>query len=209
MPVVLAAGFSSRMGQRKALLSWRKTTFLGYICGQLARAGLARPVVVIPASDDEICRVHSTLEVKWARNAHPEEGMLSSVRAGLKHVPRESDVMLCLVDHPAVRVRTYRALARMACADRIVIPVWQGRRGHPVVFGRRFREELEEGDCPEGARSVVEKNLEAVRTIAVCDRGIVCDVDTAEEYAYLVSKGERKGHKGRKGQKGREGREGD
>jgi len=202
VPVVLAAGSSTRMGQCKALLTWRKQTFLGFICRQLARAGLARPVVVIPASDDTICRLHSTLEVDWARNAHPEQGMLSSVRAGLKHVPRGREVMLCLVDHPAVRVRTYRALAGMAGAERIVIPVWQGRRGHPVVFGRRFREELEEGDCPGGARSVVEKNLEAVRTIAVCDRGIVCDIDTAEEYAYLVRKGERKGRKGQKGRKG-------
>lgn len=188
MPLVLAAGFSARMGQCKALLVWRKTTFLEFICTQLARAGLPQPIVVVPASDDTICRLHLTQNVVWARNPCPEDGMLSSIRAGLAHVPRESHVMICLVDHPAVRVRTYRAVARIAKADTIVIPVWQGRRGHPVVFGSAFRDELEHGDCPEGARSIIRAHPEAVRTIAVCDRGIVCDVDTPEDYAYLQKK---------------------
>lgn len=176
------------MGQPKALLPWRRTTFLGFICDQLARAGLPTPIVVVPASDDTICRLHATKNVVWARNPHPEDGMISSIRTGLASVPPGMQVMLCLVDHPAVRTRTYRVLAAHASPTSIVIPVWQGHRGHPVVFGSAFLDELRHGNCPKGARSVITAHPDAVCLIPVRDRAVACDVDTPADYEYLRRK---------------------
>jgi len=183
--LVLAAGASSRMGRCKALLPWRGATFLAHICAQLARAGLPRPVIVVPHSDDTIRRLHAALCVDWALNPAPEDGMLSSLRCGLPRVPVGQGVMVCLVDHPAVRANTYRALCNAARADAIVVPVWRGRRGHPVVFGAAFRDELMSGACPEGARSVVHAHADAIHEISIRDAGIVQDIDTPAEFAQL------------------------
>jgi CTP:molybdopterin cytidylyltransferase MocA len=186
--IVLAAGFSTRMGRPKALLDWHGTPFLAHICRTLADAGIARIVAVTGAAHDAACRLHTPASVVWTVNPRPEDGMLSSLRCGLQALDTaDAHVMLCLVDHPGVQAATYRALVAQAAADRIVIPIYQGRRGHPTLFGARFVEELRNGDCLDGARSVVHAHPDALRQIAVDDPCVLTDIDTPADYAAAVS----------------------
>jgi CTP:molybdopterin cytidylyltransferase MocA len=181
--VILAAGASSRMGTPKALLHWQNSSFLEKIYRSCRTAGITDIVVVTGADSAAIYDTHHHLDTVWMENPCPEQGMLSSVRCGLKTVPDDVNIMLCLVDHPAVKIETYRKLISVAAADTIVIPVHTGRRGHPVIFGSDFILELLTGDCPNGARSVVRNHPEAVLEIDVVDPGILWDIDTPEEYS--------------------------
>jgi molybdenum cofactor cytidylyltransferase len=184
--VLLAAGYSTRMGCPKALLEWRGRTFLATIHTHLAAASVRPIVVVTGAATDEIMVAHTGLTVTWARNPDPSRGMLSSLRCGMRAqrgAAEEIDaVMLCLIDHPAVDPSTYVALATRATRDTIVIPTHDGRRGHPVIFGQAFFGELLEGDCTEGARSVVRAHADAVCELPLDDIGILTDIDTPDEY---------------------------
>ena len=210
--IILAAGFSSRMGQPKALLKWKGKTFLENICNNLSCAGVEEIVIVTNSSIDKECRLmklfqnwqggssqptlqawqpshlhtltlsHPCYKRGFVINPNPENGMLSSFRCGLCALESlNTNVMLCLTDHPAVKEDTYKSLIENAKKNKIIIPKYNDRRGHPVIFGADFISELLENDCPEGARSIVRGHLESVKEIYVDDSGIILDIDTPED----------------------------
>ena len=93
-------------------------------------------------------------------------------------------VFLCPVDHPEVDAAVLRELAAALRPGHIVLPVADGRRGHPALFGAGLFGELREAPADVGARAVVRRD--AGRVIEVpAGRGILVDVDTPEEYRRL------------------------
>ncbi|MCX7002267.1 MAG: nucleotidyltransferase family protein [bacterium] len=189
--LVLAAGFSTRMGRPKALLDWHGAPFLAQICRTLTAAGMSRIIVVTNATNDKECRLQANpadAGVVWVINPRPEDGMLSSIRCGLGALGgTRAQVLLCLVDHPGVQAATYRTLAAHAAAGTIVVPTHAGRRGHPTVFGADFIDELRHGACPDGARSVVRAHPDALREIVVDDPLVLADIDTPADYAAATA----------------------
>lgn len=185
---MLAAGLSRRMGRTKALLPYAGSTFLRTICERFREAGVADLWVVL-GPDSRGAASEVPAEVPRARildNPAPERGPLSSLRLVLAALPVETPwLMMALVDHPAVRGDTLRALAGAAAPDRIVLPTCGGRRGHPVVFGREVFAELRAAPDAEGARAVVRRDPRRVIEVKVEDPGILRDVDTPADFEAL------------------------
>jgi len=94
-----------------------------------------------------------------------------------------------LVDHPAVSEATVeRVVASFRqCGAPVVIPTYQGRRGHPVLLGRQLFEELLGLSGDAGADSVVRRYRPATQYVEVEDEGVVIDVDDPEDYRRLTS----------------------
>jgi molybdenum cofactor cytidylyltransferase len=181
--IVLAAGSSSRMGRPKAALTLGRDgpSFVDAITNTLAAAGVSAVRVVVfpgrerPNSDDVI-------------NPNPASGMLSSVQCGVRALPSGLDaVFVWPVDHPLVERDTVIALiaAFRGSAPPVVVPTHDGRRGHPVLFAARVLPELLVADGTRGAAAVVHAHDDRLE-LPVADRGVLCDIDTPEDYARLV-----------------------
>lgn len=178
--VVLAAGASSRMGRPKAMLETgpHGPTFIEVILATLGAAGVsAVRVVVAPGFE----RLGSSFVV----NPDPGAGMLSSIHCGLDafREPLEA-VLLWPVDHPLVRMETLDAMiAAFRTSDPpIVVPTYESRRGHPVLFAARVIPQLLAADPSLGARAVVHAHEDRVE-LGVDDPSVVADIDTPEDYA--------------------------
>jgi len=185
--IILTAGASSRMGKHKAFLKWNGLTFLETICYNLSKQEFLQIVLVSNSSINNFCQLKVAKNVECIENLHPEKGMLSSFRCGLNRLKfKSTNVMLCLVDHPAVEHETYRKLCKKARKNKIVVPVYKGKRGHPVVFGSDFISELMKRECPEGAKTIVKSHPESVLEIKVNDKGILIDIDTPKEYECAI-----------------------
>jgi molybdenum cofactor cytidylyltransferase len=93
-----------------------------------------------------------------------------------------------LVDHPAVGAETVRRIvaAFCQCGAPVVIPTYQGRRGHPVLIGRQLFDELLRLASEAGADSVVRRYRPAAQFVEVEDEGVVIDVDDRESYRRLT-----------------------
>ncbi len=189
--IVLTAGASSRMGKPKAFLEWNGSTFIETICSNLSKLNLLQIVLVTSPTlvkTTPLPHQHSPVfaflrGIYWTENPRPEDGMLSSFRCGLRKLKsKKTNVMLCLIDHPAVKQETYKKLCNNAKKDKIVVPVYKGRRGHPVIFGADFICELLENECPEGAKTIVKSHPESILELEVDDKGILMDIDTPKEY---------------------------
>jgi len=186
--LILAAGKSQRMGSPKALLQWGTCSFLETICHNCLAAGITDIIIVTGYHSSAVRKAHSALPVSWVENPRPDHGMLSSLRCGLNHLPSENcSLLLCLTDYPAVSFRTYLDLVARASDSSIILPVHNGRRGHPVVFGAAFITELRDGPCPEGARSVVRDHPDAIIEMQTDDPAILWDINTPEAYTRYTT----------------------
>jgi len=187
--LILAAGESTRMGQDKALLTYRGRTFLETIVGTLHEAGIERIVVVLGHHAEEIQSAVTLEGVETVTNRDYARGQTSSLQTGLRALesPDLEAIVLCLVDHPLVSADTVRRLITSfrETGAAVAIPTYQDQRGHPVLIGRALFSELLGLDAGEGANTVIRKYREATQLVAVSDHGVVLDVDDAETYRHL------------------------
>jgi molybdenum cofactor cytidylyltransferase len=121
------------------------------------------------------------------------DGQLSSLECGLREIPAAaSGVLFTPVDHPAVREATIAALAaRFARGDcPLVIPRFQGRRGHPVCCARALIPEFLALPKDSQARAVIHRHAAESCYLDVDDPGVLVDVDDPETYHNLLGAGE-------------------
>jgi molybdenum cofactor cytidylyltransferase len=181
--VVLAAGASSRMGGPKALLHTPDGRRYVEAIAETARAGGCDCVVVVlgpPHGDAVRAALPPAVVVAW--NGDPARGMLSSVQAGLAALP--ADVAAALVwpvDMPFVDVATVRAL--VVHDGTIVVPVHNGRGGHPLKLGRGSFAEVMTLDPARGLKALLDARAAEVTRLPVADRAVLVDVDTPGDYA--------------------------
>jgi len=190
--IVLAAGESSRMGTDKARLGYKNSTFLETILKTLAEAGIERVAVVLGHHAEEISRSVNLRGAEVVINLDYSRGQTSSLLVGLEALknPELEAVVVCLVDHPAVSVQTLRRLVDSFRESRapVVIPTYQGRRGHPVVIGLRLFDKLKSLGPGAGANTVVRQHHETTQFVEVDDPGILLDIDDPDSYQRLIER---------------------
>ena len=183
--IVLAAGHGARFDATRGKLL---TDFGGrplVRCAVEAALGskASKTIVVTGHTSDEMERALAGLPVVFAYNPDFASGMASSLRAGLAHAADSAGALALLADMPDVTSAILdQLIAAFNCApDRAAVaPVYQGRRGNPVLLGRRLfpRLALLKGD--EGARRLL-GSTEGVLEIAVDDKSVLADIDTRED----------------------------
>lgn len=188
--LVLAAGQSRRMGYPKALLLYRGRTFLQSILEAASAAGIEKQLVALPRGMDNTLPAQHLHDLIVVRNEAPEAGPIGSIRAGIGAVFNHPvDALLVWpVDHPHVSVATVQALVGRFYETRsaIIVPVHQGRRGHPVLFSRSVFGELLGAPSSDGARAVVRKDPSRVVEVPVNDPAILEGIDTPAQYEALL-----------------------
>ncbi len=187
--LILAAGYSSRAPGFKPLLPLGGSTVLETAIGGLRRAGVGDITVVVGHRAADLLAVLGNHPVRTVVNEHYQHGMFTSVVAGVKALPAAADAFFLLpADLPLVGSRTIRLLARAGWktgAD-VVYPVFAGRRGHPPLISARLAPAILAWDGAGGLRPLLAKYEAGVHEVAVCDEGILLDLDTADDYRRII-----------------------
>ncbi|MFZ0766945.1 MAG: molybdopterin-binding/glycosyltransferase family 2 protein, partial [Bradyrhizobium sp.] len=183
--VVLAAGRSTRMGGPNKLLAELDGQKLVRIVTEHALASKARDVIVVTGHQAELIeKALAGLKVTFVRNPDFAKGLASSVKAGVSAVPRQADgAVICLGDMPMISSDLIDRLIDAFAPDRgnlIAVPVSDGRRGNPVLWSRRFFNELMVLDGDVGARHLIAKHNEVVAEVPVEGDGAFLDIDTPQ-----------------------------
>lgn len=187
--VILAAGASSRMGTPKALLAFRGETFLDRLIGLLSPR--CQPVVAVLGHDSAAIRAELRRDALFVLNPDYTRGQLSSLQCGLRAIPPGAPALFTLVDHPAIDPATVGLLAdRIERGDApLVIPRYQGRRGHPVCCAPEVIAELLALAPDSDARTVLHAYHSRAAFLDVDDPGVVTDVDDPAAYQRLLEAG--------------------
>lgn len=187
--IVLAAGFSSRMGAFKPLLPIGSATVTGHVVANLREVGL-RHIHVVTGHSAALLKVPlKSLGLKPVHNANYANGMFTSVQAGVASLPPTIDGFLLLpVDVPLVRVSTIQRVIAAATTGNasVVHPTFRGERGHPPFVARALFGEILESDGEGGLRAILSRHDAEAVSVPVIDRGCLQDMDCIEEYARAL-----------------------
>jgi molybdenum cofactor cytidylyltransferase len=186
--IILAAGRSTRMGGPNKLLAELGGKPLVRTVTEQALASKAKGVIVVTGHQAELVeKALAGLKVKFVRNPDFAEGLASSVKAGIAAVPANADgAVVCLGDMPLISADLIDRLIEAFAPDSgnlIAVPVSDGRRGNPVLWSRRFFNELMTLDGDIGARHLIAKHSEAVAEVPVEGHGAFLDIDTPQALA--------------------------
>jgi molybdenum cofactor cytidylyltransferase len=179
--VILSAGASSRMGRPKALLPYREGTFLEHLIEVTRHPRIGVTRIVLGAGAEVIrslAKVDSSVVVL---NPEWEKGQLSSIGAGLRSLEgiATDGMVLCPVDHPLVSARLVSELVDRFYEEKreIVLPTYNGRRGHPAIFSSALYSELLDAPADKGARAIVWAHSADVLEVPTDEEGIVLNIN--------------------------------
>jgi molybdenum cofactor cytidylyltransferase len=179
--VILSAGASSRMGSPKALLPYREGTFLEHLIEVTRHPQIGVTRVVLGAGAEVIRTIAKLDPSIVVLNPEWEQGQLSSICAGLRSLDGidTEGIILCPVDHPLVSARLVSELVERFYEGKkaIVLPTFNGRRGHPAIFSSALYSELLAAPAEKGARAVVWAHAADVLEFPTDEEGVVLNIN--------------------------------
>ncbi len=186
--VILAAGTSSRMGEAKQLLRLGATTLLDQVTENVRSSRVDEIVLVLGHEAETIKQTIGTKKLKIVVNESYRQGMGTSLRAGLSALPSEVDAaLIVLADQPFVRSATFDQIIDhyQQSNAQIVIPIYKGFRGNPVLLDRSVFPEVTALTGDIGCRAIFGNHLEGIAKVPVEDVGILLDLDSKDDVARL------------------------
>jgi molybdenum cofactor cytidylyltransferase len=191
--LILAAGYSSRLGTLKPLLPLGRTTVMEEALQRFRAAGVDDVRVITGHRAEDLAPVLKKLGVREIFNPAYDQGMFASVRSGIQSLePGIAAFFLLPVDIPLVSPRTITGLlqAYRHGGARIIYPRFQRSRGHPPLISAACVKDLPPA-CAGGLRAFLSRYNDEALDLEVMDEAVLLDCDTPEDYRRLLSYGQR------------------
>lgn len=189
--IVLASGYSRRMGCFKPLLPLGDRRMIERVIALFRDAGIDEILVVIGHRGAEIMRVADPLNVVCVKNPDYAEGMFTSVLAGVRALSENSQAFFIHpVDIPLVRWQTVCQLAEASkdSSAAVVYPTFNGQRGHPTLIRSHLREQILEWPGTGGLRKFLQSYDDESLELPVADEAVLLDLDTPNDYYRMLTR---------------------
>lgn len=177
--ILLAAGFSTRMGALKQVMPIGGKPMVRHVAEPLLAAGLAL-VVVLGYQHEHVKKALHGLPCEYLLNEHPEDGMFSSVKLGCLSIDIGTGCLVTTCDCPGIEPKTIQLVKDTLEREqtKVVIPTFQGRRGHPSGIPGFLVEQIRSlpVDTP-GMNSLWRSRPEIVLHVEVNDSAVLRDFD--------------------------------
>ncbi|OFX52837.1 MAG: hypothetical protein A2066_15335 [Bacteroidetes bacterium GWB2_41_8] len=176
---------STRMGTQKLLLPFAGMTMIEKVVENILNSGIENVLIVLGANRTEIEEILEFWPVQLTWNENFREGMHTSVIAGVNALPESAKaVAFFLGDQPLISPEVVMKVVEewQNSGKGIVIPLYDGKRGHPPLYDLKFRNELQNLDPSVGLRSVAQRFQDEIIEVETECPGILKDIDTKEDY---------------------------
>ena len=176
------------MGRTKQLLPLVDRPAIEYCISSISASGIQDIVIVLRPGNRELLEAVIGFPLRVAFNEDPESEMADSVRTGLLKIrPSATGILICLSDHPMVTDETLKNLIKLhgECPDKILIPVYKGKKGHPTLIPASAAGEMFSGLT---LRQLIHLLPDRVNFMEVSDEGVILDMDTMDDYRVILEK---------------------
>lgn len=183
--ILLAAGESKRMGKPKLLLPFGKGTVLGQTIDNLLSSKVGEVIVVVGYKAQGMIKAIANRPVKVVVNPFYHQGMSTSIVTGLNLVDNKAQrLMIALADQPLINNKTFNRLIEESLgADKgIIVPIYRGKRGNPIIFSTKYKEELLSLKGDVGGRQIIKQHPDDILEVATDSESINIDIDTMGNY---------------------------
>lgn len=183
--IILAAGESTRMPKHKMLLPYASRTVIEHIINEVRQSRVTETIVVTGHNAEAMAERLKGRPVRIVVNDHYRDGMLSSVRCGLRAILSDATAaMFLLGDQPTICKQTINTLLdHYQNNDKgILVPIHKGRRGHPLLVSTKYRNEILTQYNEVGLRGLLQAHPDDIAAIDLDTPTILQDIDTPEDY---------------------------
>ena len=188
---ILAAGSSQRMGDNKLLLPFQDNTLINVVCKTIIDSYL-KPVFVVTGFENK--KVLESLPKSIDKIVYNEEwsrGMATSINKAISSLPNNIDGnMIVLGDMPLVTVKTINNLHQVFLnnnGNKIIYADYLGKQANPVIFPRKFFDEILHLNGDKGCKKIIYKNRKNSIGVPIDSSEVIFDCDTKDDYSDLVS----------------------
>lgn len=182
--ILMASGSSERYGRKNKLLEqFRGLAMAEHTLKLACEAGVFGKVFFI-AADPAVAVLAQGYPARVLRNEHPGRGARESIRLGAE-ASRADACLFFACDQPLLDIQTVARILEQAGTGKIVLPVWRGQRGGPVLFPRAFRDELRALGEGESGRAVMARHPDQLLEVEASGPGAMADVDTPGDFHLL------------------------
>ena len=173
------------MGRIKQILPLGNSTILEQTLDRYLNSISKEFILVLGKGFKSIMELVAYKPIKIIVNHDYSKGISTSIKAGLALISSESDgILLALADQPFINTTTINhiIMAFSRCNKGIIIPVYKGNRGNPVLFSVKYKHELLSLSGDIGGREILKKYGEDIYEISVDCKGVLIDIDTDNDY---------------------------
>ena len=180
--LLLAAGQSHRFGSNKLLHPMNDGAPMVVLAAQHLCAALPASIAVVDPDMPEVTNQLEQMGMQIVFNPNAQAGIGSSIACGVRASQQAAGWIIALGDMPYIKEQTITQLVnQLKQQASIVAPVYQQQRGHPVGFGQKYRNELQQLNTDTGARSIIAKHESELQLIETDDHGVIADIDCTED----------------------------
>lgn len=184
--VILAAGFSSRMGDFKPLMKLENETVVERLIRISKAADINDVVVVTGHNRQQMIPVIENAGAVEVFNDNFEKGMFTSMQAGSAALPDGLDGFFVMpVDCPLITEKILKQLMESFDSDKFSVAVYRGKKGHPLLIPAKFRQEIISHNGNGGLKAITDKNFNLMQRIETGFEGVVMDMDTFGAYEEI------------------------
>jgi len=183
--IVLAAGESTRMKTNKLLLPFHGRPIIAAVIENIADAGVDHILVVLGRFRDDMNPLLGKMTVMVCFNPDYKHGMVTSVQCGFRHLPETAKAALIFLgDQPMIPGAVTRQVIQTYnhAKKGIIIPLHEGKRGHPVLIDRKYAKEIANLEPAESMRVLIARHSEDIQEVETGVPGILRDIDTKDDY---------------------------
>lgn len=181
--LILAAGTSSRLGEPKQLVKYKDETLLAHACKKACDI-CSDVFVVLGAKKEECEKEIRSLDVNILENQNYEEGLSSSIKAGISNLINYEKVLVLLCDQPFISSKHLKNLIEKSKqSEKIVCSFYKNDVAVPAIFPKKHFEDLLELNGDKGAKKVIKQSLH--EAVLLNDKYAI-DIDKKEDKKYLI-----------------------
>lgn len=184
--IIMASGESKRMGENKLLLEYKGKKIIEYVLDKVSVCDFNNILVV--CNNEEIIKICSDRNISTIYNSKWKQGQSESIKIGVKNSPKSEGYAFFTADQPLINVETINLLLNEFNNNKeaIIVPNYNGKRGTPVIFSDKFKEDLLELEGDVGGRVIINENPSYTRVVNVENEFILWDIDTKADYEKLL-----------------------
>lgn len=184
--IILAAGYSKRMGKDKLLLKYKGKTIIQWIIEAIKEYHFSE--IILVTRQREVVQIGEKLNLKIIINNEAFKGQSESVRLGVQNALIDNNLMFFVGDQPLINIDIIRTLVDefRNSSEKIIAPTMNGQRKNPVIFPKTFRQSLLQLEGDEGGRAIIKNNIHCLKLIEINNGDRLKDIDNIEDYRELL-----------------------
>lgn len=184
--IIMASGLSKRMGQDKLLMTYEGRPIIDWSLEAVEKSSLSPKLVI--TGNEEIKAVALKRNLSVVINERGHLGQSESIKLGVRNSSEAEGYAFIAGDQPFITSAFLNELIKefQQQKDKIIVPVYRGTMGNPVIFPKKFAEELLRLQGDVGGKAILSKYKEYIHFKDIEDEKILKDIDTKEEYLKLI-----------------------